>query len=193
MLQARREGKCKAAGCGRIFLKARPLQRVCSPRCAQTVAETKRVKAEIAEAKRKLAGMRTQPQWVKLAQASVNAYIRLRDAGKPCICCGRFPQSNGSRGGDWDAGHYRSRGAAPELRFDERNIHAQLKQCNRRAFDTAAYRANLIVRIGLAAVEELEGPHPPKQWRIPDLIEIRDAFKAKTRALKKEQDHAAVR
>ena len=134
------------------------------------------------------------PNYLALAQKAFNAFVRERDKDQPCICCGREKtQVNGLRAHGWDAGHYRSRGAAPELRFDERNIHAQLKQCNRRAFDTAAYRANLIVRIGLAAVEELEGPHPPKQWRIPDLIEIRDAFKAKARALKKEQDHAAVR
>ncbi len=160
------------------------MQAVCSPRCALRLPKVQ-AKREKAADKAKREAMLTQPQWVAKAQAAVNAYIRARDAGKPCICCGRYSTGAGAdSGGEWDAGHYRSRGAAPELRFDERNIHAQLKQCNRRSWDVAAYRANLIERIGLQAVEELEGPHPPRKWTIPDLKALAAEYRAKTRALK---------
>lgn len=179
-----RQRGCEA--CGKLFQQARTMQSVCSPRCAVRLTKA-RAKAEKAQDKAKREKLLTQPQWVAKAQAAVNAYIRARDAGKPCICCGRYSSGAGAdRGGEWDAGHYRSRGAAPELRFDERNIHAQLKQCNRRAWDVATYRANLIERIGLAEVKALEGPHPPRKWTIPELKEIAATYREKTCQLRKQ-------
>ena len=89
-----------------------------------------------------------------------------------------------SRGGDWDAGHYRSTGSAPHMRFDEANCHAQLKQCNRygggRAVD---YRIGLIARIGLDEVERIEADQTVRKWTIPELREIRDEYRRKAKAL----------
>ena len=170
--------------CGKPFQQARSMQAVCSPRCALRLPKVQ-AKREKAADKEKREAQQKLPYFIAKAQTAVNAYILARDAGNPCICCGRFSNGAGAvRGGEWDAGHYRSRGAAPELRFDERNIHAQLKYCNRRGWDVAGYRANLIGKIGLAEVEALEGPHPPRKWTIPALKALAAEYRAKARALK---------
>jgi hypothetical protein len=179
--------KCKV--CRQPFQVFRSLQAICDGHeCATAMVERSLAKkakaaarAEAADTRAKKEAMKTQPELLEEAQKAFNSFIRARDSGKPCICCG---QTNGGwwlTGGEWDAGHYRSRGAAPELRFDERNCHAQLKQCNRRAWDVATYRANLIGRIGLAEVEALEGQHQAKKYTKDELRELRDTYRVKAR------------
>ena len=68
---------------------------------------------------------------------AVNKYIRLRDVGKECISCGT-PLVAEQLGGGFDVGHYRSRGAAPHLRFYTLNIHGQCKK-NATATTAAMY------------------------------------------------------
>jgi hypothetical protein len=152
------------------------MQAVCSPRCARKVPVIQR-KAERAATKSQTEAMKTLPTLRKEAQAAFNKFVRERDSGKPCICCGKMPGADALTGGLWDAGHYRSRGSCPELAFDERNCHAQLKRCNRRTWDVAGYRAELVRRIGLAAVEEVEGPHPPVKHTRDTMRAIRDKYR----------------
>lgn len=158
----------------------------------QAKAERKQVKAaklaksaELRNDKAKAEAMKTKPELTKEAQTAFNAYIRARDAGKPCICCGK-PLAQSSVGGGFDAGHYRSVGSAPHLRFNEDNCHGQTKQCNRwgagRAVD---YRIGLIERIGLARVEALESDNKPKLYTHDDLRHIRDSYKLKLKEMKK--------
>lgn len=178
------------AHCAKPFAPARPLQNVCSVRCAAALVRSRRAQ-EKAEAQAKLRArkekIKTRGEWMAAAQAAFNQYIRLRDAGKPCICCG-LPLGEGSVGGRYDAGHYRSVGSAPHLRFDERNCHAQRKQCNRYGAGRAVdYRRGLIERIGLAEVEALEADQAPRKYTIDDLREIQRVYTAKVRALKKER------
>lgn len=72
-----------------------------------------------------------------------NQFIRLRDKDLPCISCGRYHQEQ------WHAGHYRSVGACPELRFDEMNVHKQCSVCNNyKSGNLTEYRLNLIRKIG---------------------------------------------
>ncbi len=66
-------------------------------------------RSEIAQRKQ---AIKTLPQLHREAQAAFNAFIRARDKGKPCICCG-LPLSAGDVGGAYDCGHYRSVGSAP--------------------------------------------------------------------------------
>ena len=133
-------------------------------------------RAEIAQRKQ---AIKTLPQLHREAQAAFNAFIRARDSGKPCICCG-LPLSAGEVGGAFDCGHYRSVGSAPQLRYHEDNAHGQRKQCNRwgagRAVD---YRLGLIARIGLERVEALEAINAPHKWTREELMAIRDAYRAK--------------
>lgn len=176
-----RQSRCKI--CRAPFTKLSITHRACGPEHAiELVRREKEKKAAKAERQQKVKA-RTRRDWLKLAQVEFNKYIRTRDAGKPCICCGQ-PLTTDAIGGGYDCGHYRSVGSAPHLRFDERNAHGQKKQCNRwgsgRAVD---YRIGLIKRIGLAEVEALESNNTTQKWTIEQLIEIRDHYRAKTKEL----------
>ena len=177
--------------------KLDPVQRI-HPECIDGYAEAQAAKAKRAEAKQARAAakverasirarkeaIKTLPTLKAEAQQAFNAYIRARDADKPCICCG-LPLSAGDVGGSFDCGHYRSVGSAQHLRYDERNAHGQRKQCNRwgagRAVD---YRIGLVARIGLEAVEALESDNAPRKWLRDELIYIRDRYRAKLKELK---------
>lgn len=158
---------------------------------AKRTAEKKaraEAKVQRVEIKRRKEAIKTIPQLIKEAQVEFNAYIRLRDMGKPCICCGA-PLNAGSVGGAFDAGHYRSTGSASHLRFNEDNVHGQTKKCNRwgagRAVD---YRIGLIQRIGLSRVEALEANNTPHKWTREELIEIRDTYRQKRKELERERN-----
>lgn len=185
--------KCKA--CKGDYTRLRPLQTACSPACAQALAEAKRTKAE-AKARRedkaatraKLAEMEGLPKLKTKAKISFNAWVRARDAGRGCISCG-VTLGAGAVGGGFDAGHYRSVGSAPHLRFDERNVHGQCKDCNRRLHSNpTGYRLGLIGRIGLSEVEALERDQvgPGKMSR-DDLIRLATEYRAKARAIVKNR------
>lgn len=174
------------AHCGTLFTPMLPMAKVCSPSCAMKYTRAKKAQDKRALRERK-AALKTIPDLIKEAQVAFNSYIRVRDADKPCICCGQ-PLGAGEVGGGFDCGHYRSTGSAPHLRFDERNAHAQRKQCNRwgagRAVD---YRIGLAQRLGSACVEQLEADNRVHKWTREELIAIRDAYRAKTKELLKEK------
>lgn len=162
---------------------------VCSPLCGLTLARSARGKAEKVrlvkdrrETKAKLERLKSKSAWAREAQAAVNTFIRLRDAALPCISCGRHHQ------GSYDAGHYLSRGARPELRFDELNIHKQCVPCNQHlSGNIVLYRIALITKIGQAGVDYLEGPHDHKKYTIDDLKAIKAEYTAKAKELKARQ------
>lgn len=181
--------KCRVCGCN--FTQRSSTHVVCDLECAKILAIAVRKKAEekLAAVERKddklkREKLKTRGQWMAEAQAAFNRYVRARDAGQPCICCGRY-SAGMSTGGDWDAGHYRSRGSAPHLRFDERNVHAQLKQCNRYdSGNVVGYRKGLIERIGIEAVEALEADQEPRKYSVEALVAIKGEYAAKARKLK---------
>ena len=183
---------CKC--CQSLFTPARPLAKACSPLCALKLGReitAKKVKllesANRKETKAKLIVLKTRADWIKEAQVAFNSFIRARDTGKPCICCGRFGHGM-VPGGEWDAGHYRSRGSAPHLRFDERNVHAQLKKCNRyESGNVVGYRLGLIQRLGIEVLEALECDQAPRRHSIPELMQIKKTYAAKARELLRAQ------
>jgi hypothetical protein len=140
-----------------------------------------KAKRERKETKERKAKLKPRRDWLREAQSAFNKFIRTRDAGQPCISCGRH------HNGQWHAGHYLSTGARPELRFDERNVHLQCAPCNNHlSGNIVLYRQGLIAKLGLAVVEELEGPHEPKHYSIDDLREIKARYTALARQLTKE-------
>ncbi|MFA5027009.1 MAG: recombination protein NinG [Candidatus Methylomirabilota bacterium] len=177
--------------CRQTYERKRMTQKCCeSVECAIKAGQArkakeaaKKAKADRAEFRARKEKIKTRRDYINEAQAAFNKFIRVRDSGKPCICCGKaIPLAE--TGGSGDAGHYRSVGSAPHLRFDERNCHLQDKQCNRwgsgRAVD---YRIGLIQRIGLQAVEALEADQEPRKWSIEELRAIRDTYRAKLKEL----------
>lgn len=168
--------------CGEHFVPVRPLQSVCSPRCA-----ARKVRADKAEERAKVRTVREEGKrlgtLIAEAQAAFNAYIRARDAGVPCICCGK-PFEPMKPGGSVDAGHFRARSVAPHLRFHEDNVFAQRKNCNRPGGTTyAAFRAGVVARIGEERVVALETNNAIHKWTKDEVREIRAKYRAKLREL----------
>lgn len=181
--------KCKS--CRGEFTPERPFQTACGVPCAIALTNAGKEKArknreanERAEHRIAKEKIKPRSQHMRECQIAFNAYIRIRDmiAGHPCISSGKPLDWSGNA---TDAGHYRSVGSAPHLRFDERNCHAQRKQDNRFLSGNAVdYRIGLIDRIGLEAVEALEADQSTKRYTIEDLKEIKAHYRAKVRELK---------
>lgn len=168
--------KCK--GCKEPFQKRSMLHTVCSPKCAEAVVLAKRAAAERKETATKRALLKPRSKWLKEAQQAFNAFIRARDNNLSCISCGR------RHDGQIHAGHYLSTGARPELRFSELNVWAQCAPCNTHLHgNLVLYRAELIRRIGLEAVEQLEGYQAPREYDIAALKAIRNDYRARTKQL----------
>jgi hypothetical protein len=145
-------------------------------------------KADRKVTKAKLDAMRTKPQLVKLAQTAFNAFIRARDAGKPCISCGvQLPSE--TVGGAFDCGHYRSVGSAPHMRFVEDNAHGQCKHCNRHlAGNHVEYRKRLIDRIGERNVELIENDNTTRKYTKEGLEEIARHYRAEAKKMERDKN-----
>jgi len=168
--------KCKV--CRAPFDRRSMTHKCCSPECAIEYARKERENRERKEiAARKLA-IKRRSEWLKDAEAAFNAYIRARDKDRPCISCGRFHT------GSYDAGHYRSVGAAQHLRFNEDNVHKQCCQCNQHKSGNAIeYRIGLVARIGIERVERLETNNEIKKWSIEEAKAIKAEYKAKLKEI----------
>lgn len=119
-----------------------------------------------------------KPFRAKQAQKAFNAYIRARDNKEPCISCQRHHT------GQYHAGHYKTSGGNPELRFEELNCHKQCAPCNNHlSGNIIGYRLNLIHKFGLDLVEWLEGPHQLKKYTASDYKEIETKYKNKLKDL----------
>jgi len=180
---------CKA--CKTLFQPRSSWARACSVLCgleiARKVSEKKSHAAAVAdrkETRERLEAMKTIPQLLREAQVSFNVFIRERDrqAGYPCISSGRPLDWSGN---GVDAGHFRSVGAAPHIRYNEDNCHAQSKHDNQYlSGNMGAYRVGLIARIGLERVQALECANFLHKWTREELIEIKRAYMAKLKELK---------
>jgi hypothetical protein len=186
--------KCRVATCRASFVPSRMGQAVCSPACAMIDAPRHEPKARkaLADIERKDIKVRkeklkTRADHLREAQAAVNEYVRLRDANLPCISCDSTPNDNDlMTGSRWDAGHYRSVGACPELRFEPLNIHRQCVKCNRNLSGNAVeYRIRLVLRIGAEKVAWLEGLHPACKYTVEEIKAIKAKYRAMTKELKK--------
>lgn len=150
-------------------------------------AIAKKQKESRASNRKRKEALKTAGDYIKEAQAAVNKYVRLRDYGRPCICCGATMYWH-KPGGAVDAGHYRSRGAAGHLRFNVLNIHAQSVKCNRFLSGNAVdYRINLIQKIGIEMVEKLESNNEPRKFTIDYLKRIKQIFNKRARWYEKRR------
>lgn len=165
--------------CGSVVGMARLARR----KAAESAEDRKRVSEAKKEHKTRLEAARPLSWHLARAQTAFNRYIKARDYGKPCGCCGR--PMDWARNQDIDCGHYRSRGAAGHLRYDEDNAAAQSVYCNRnKSGNQAEFRASLIARIGIERVEALENNNAPRNWTREELLEITMTYRAKLKELK---------
>jgi hypothetical protein len=171
-----RAKKCKQ--CKLTFHPTKPLQYVCGWECAIAYANKLTTKNFNQDIRRRKTELKTKAQWLKEAQIEFNRFIRQRDAADPCISCGRFHT------GQYHAGHYRSIGSAPHLRFNEYNVQKQCSACNNHlSGNIINYRINLITKIGLAQVERIEADNEAKHYTIDDIIAIKKHYQAKVKEL----------
>ena len=164
--------------CKNKFEPLRPLQKVCSMPCAIEHSRALNAKKERKEIKEKKAKLKSRAEYLKEAQAVFNKFIRMRDESQPCISCGRHHT------GQYHAGHYRTVGAAPELRFNEINCHKQCSVCNNHlSGNLLEYRRGLMAKIGIDKVEWLEGKHEAKKYTIEEILEIKKLYQRKIKEI----------
>ncbi|ROM84133.1 hypothetical protein BK655_12345 [Pseudomonas brassicacearum] len=178
--------------CRVMYAPARESQAVCGEiACAiahaqsekgQATARKSLAQVERREIKVRKEKLKSRADHLKDTQKAFNAWVRARDAELSCVSCGSHHK------GKYDAGHYRTVGGNPALRFEPMNCHRQCSQCNTQlSGNIVNYRIELVKRIGAEAVEWLEGPHEPKKYTVEQLKAMTAEYRAKTRELKKGQ------
>lgn len=184
---ARKKKRCANPVCVIKFVPARLGQKVCGYQCGLAIAPAnqdvarkaidQRERREIRVRKEKL---KSRADHLKDCQTAFNSWVRQRDIGLPCVSCGRH------HNGQWQAGHFKSVGGHPSLRYEPLNVWRQCAPCNtHKSGDLLNYRIELVHRIGLEKVEWLEGPHEPKKYTIDELKAMTADYRAKTRELKR--------
>lgn len=163
--------------CGTIFRPYMSTDKFCSTYCFIDAHKDK-VWKKIA--KEKKAKLKSRSDYLKDLQKIFNQYIRLRDKDQPCISCGTNKKDI-----QYHAGHYRSVGSTPELRFNELNCHKQCSTCNNYlSGNLINYRINLIQKIGIENVEALEKKHDPIKLSIEEIKLKTEYYKKKCKELK---------
>ena len=176
----------KSTKCKICRQPSRPFKTTCSIDCEAELAIKLLDKKKRAEAKNVRAAdkvrkekLKSRSDWLKEAQIAFNSYIRARDRELPCISCGR------NSGAKINAGHFLSVGSHPHLRFNELNVHKQCEFCNTyKSGNQAAYRIELVKKIGLVEVEKLESENAIMKWSIEEIKAIKETYKQKLKELK---------
>lgn len=179
--------------CGAHFSPISSLSKACSVPCAIALTDAQKAKkaAQVKREERKsfkerAIKLKTRREWIAEAQVAVNKVARLRDqlAGYGCISCEGRPKAR--YGGGMDAGHYRSVGSAPHMRYYLTQICGQCKQCNRDYGGMSVeFRRGLIERIGINRVEEIEAMQGTAKWDINYLKRLKKVMQKKARRLEK--------
>lgn len=114
----------------------------------------------------------------KTTQDLANRYARLRDCfgklGTNCISCEKWFLFE-----ELDGGHFIPT-TSSAIRFDERNINAQCRRCNRFLHGNPRHYAKGMVRkYGQDVVDDLEANEfKTKKWTREELENVRDHYKA---------------
>lgn len=183
MNEAKTLKKCK---CGELFEPVYRNNILMSKLCFKCLAAKGKAKIKrdwSIEKQRRKDKLKTHSEWLKDLQKVFNQYIRLRDKNKSCISCGA------SLTGKFDAGHYFTVGAYPNLRFNEDNVHGQCVHCNQhRHGNVAEYSLSLPLRIGMKRFEQLlEERSKPSDLTIEDIKEKITYYKQKIKEYEKQK------
>jgi len=130
--------------------------------------------------------LKPRAKWLAECQAIVNRYVRVKALarGDGCYTCSATPEQK--FGGTYDAGHFRSVGSAPHLRYWMPQIKLQCIPCNRHKGGMAlAFRAALVREHGQEWVEQLEARHEVAKFDIPYLTRLKRVLGKRLRRLEK--------
>ncbi len=185
------------------------LKRFCNYDCATSFAKENIPKGR--EVKRKeqkkkdrewLQNNKPKTKLESEAQKAVNRYIRARDKffNRDCPSCDKTIEQIESEqgwkiGGAWDAGHFKSRGAKKQLRFNLLNIWRQCKACNagsgkfshKEEAVSKQYEKTLIERIGKGRVELLNNNNDLAIFTIEYLQRLKKIFNKRARWYEKRR------
>lgn len=176
----------KCACCSELFKPTRPLQKACCHACAAIVGA-----AMTANKQRKVDAEHKQDlkplnYWAKRAEKACNAFIRLRDAGDPCISCQTYDAP------EYHAGHCYTVAARPDIRYNEDNIHLQCGSCNTyKGGMVGDYKIRVAKKIGQARLDALVRVNPAFKKTRDYYQEIEAYYKAKTKQLLAGREVAA--
>ena len=182
MLKILKPKKCKS--CGVMFKPFSSLALVCSMACSLDYVDSqKAVKAKKEHVAQKRDFLANDKSFQRAkAQKAFNEFIRLRDAHLGCISCDK-PKD---WGGQWHASHWKSRGARPDLAFNEDNVHKACSICNNwLSGNVDSFRFALIAKIGGERVQALEADtDQPKKYTAEDYAAITKTYQAKIKEIK---------
>lgn len=167
--------KCRV--CEKEYTPFRTTQNTCSNKCFQV--KQKKV-TELKETRLKENGTQKKKDLFELARITFNAYIRERDKGKDCICCG------GPLGTDFQAGHFYNGFTKSSVVFNEDNVHGQSKKCNEfLSGNLTSYAVHLEKFIGPDRFNILrEEAYKEKRYTTEELQRIIEHYRKQTRILK---------
>jgi hypothetical protein len=115
----------KCVQCKDKFTPQNNNQICCSGFCAYEYVKKQTAKNWQKEKKELKEKLMSKSDYLNILQKVFNTFIRMRDKDKNCISCDR------KLIGKFDAGHFFSVGAYPNLRFNENNVNGQCVHCNR--------------------------------------------------------------
>jgi len=123
---------------------------------------------------------------IQEARIPFQTLIRMRDYGKPCVCCGNHL---GYNLGDFDAGHFLKAELYTGLIFHPDNVHAQRKYCNDHLCgNEAEYSVNLPKRIGedrFNFLIENKGKLRSYKWSREQLYDMKNHYLSELNKVKK--------
>lgn len=161
------------------------IQPCCSIPCLIIHGKAIRSRQDRLKTKERKDASKSLTAWLDEAQVVFNRWIRLcRDANEPCISCGT------TKPVQYCAGHYRTRKAASQLRFNEDNVFKQCNShCNRHhSGNIGAYREALLLKIGPERLAAIENDNTVKRWTIEEAKAIKSTYTLKLKALKRSFD-----
>lgn len=179
---------CKNRACRNKFVptERHPFAIACCTGCEIILAKQHIEKVQAARAKKERKELKVRKEaikplgyFLKKAETAFNTFIRKRDEGRGCISCGRHDATV------WNAGHFKSVGAHPELRFNEDNVHLQCaRPCNKdKGGNIHGYRIGLLAKIGCERVAALETWQGTVKMTIEKAMSIEAEYKGKLKAL----------
>jgi gamma-glutamylcyclotransferase (GGCT)/AIG2-like uncharacterized protein YtfP len=145
------------------------------------ISERKKTKRDLRIIRESL---KSVSQYRRELQKVFNEFIRLRDSKKPCISCNKpLPVK-------YDAGHFYSVGAYPNLRFNEDNVHGQCVECNQHKHgNLLEYAPRLNERIGFERASKLMAiRNEPLKLPLDEIKRLIEYYKCKVKILKRTSE-----
>jgi hypothetical protein len=170
----------KCVQCKDKFTPQNNTQICCSPKCAYDYVKKQTAKNWQKEKKELKEKLMSKSDYLNILQKVFNTFIRMRDKDKNCISCDR------KLTGKFDAGHFFSVGAYPNLRFQENNVHGQCVHCNRdKHGNVKEYDLRLQKLLSDTEYQNLlESRNKPLKLSIDDVKELILIYKQKIKELK---------